>query len=65
MNDLVEEIAEAGKEEIGELLEAVLDRYAVLYPDWNVSTISLQKSGNRDEQLDRMIAMLQNLKVSP
>ena len=65
MNDLVEEIAEAGKEEIGELLEAVLDRYAVLYPDWNVSTIFLQKSGNRDEQLDRMIAMLQNLKVSP
>ncbi|MDD6201144.1 MAG: hypothetical protein PUB93_07765 [Firmicutes bacterium] len=65
MNDLVEEIAEAGKEEIGELPEAVPDRYAVLYPDWNVSTISLQKSGNRDEQLDRMIAMLQNLKVSP
>ena len=65
MYDLVEEIAKVGKGEIGELLEAVLDRYAVLYPDWNISTISLQKSEDRNEQLDRMIAVLRNLKVSP
>lgn len=65
MYDLVEEIAKAGKREIGELLEAVPDRYAVLYPDWNISTISLQKREDRNEQLDRMIAVLRSLKVSP
>ncbi len=64
MFDLVEEIAIADEVEIEELLKAVLDRYAVLFPDWEVSTISLQKSSDRNVQLDRMIALLQKLKTS-
>lgn len=64
MFDLVEEIAIADEVEIEKLLKAVLDRYAVLFPDWEVSTISLQKSSDRNQQLDRMIALLQRLKVS-
>ena len=62
MIDLVGEIANAKDTEIEKLLRAVLDRYAVLYPDWEVCTFSLQKSQNRNEQIDRIIAMMQNFK---
>ena len=60
--DLVEEIAAADAAEIEKLLKAVLQRYAVLFPDWEVSTISLQRSPDRNYQLDQIIAMLQQLK---
>ena len=62
MRDLVEEIAYAEKTEIEELLTAVLDRYAELFPDWEISTISLQKNSDRDAQLDSIIEMLQKMK---
>lgn len=64
MFDLVEEIAQADGAAIDKLLKAVLQRYAVLYPDWEISTISLQKSSDRNEQLDRMIAILQRMKTA-
>ena len=63
MFDLVEEIKQADGTEIEKLLKAVLQRYAVLYPGWEISTISLQKSADRNEQIDRMITMLQNMKT--
>lgn len=63
MPDLVKEIAKADRAEIEKLLTAVLQRYAVLFPDWEVSTISLQKSADRNEQFDRVIAMLQKMKT--
>ena len=63
MVDLVEEIAQANEIEVGKLLEAVLKRYAVLFPDWEISTVSLEKSSDRNEQLDRMIALLQKMKT--
>ena len=63
MPDLVKEIAKADRAEIEKLLTAVLQRYALLFPDWEVSTISLQKSTDRNEQIDRVIAMLQKMKT--
>ena len=60
----VDAIARADEIQIEKLLNAVLQRYAVLYPDWEISTISLQKSSDRNEQLDRMIAMLQRMKTA-
>ena len=63
MFDLVEEIKQADGTEIEKLLKVVLQRYAVLYPGWEISTISLQKSADRNEQIDRMITMLQNMKT--
>ncbi len=65
MPDLVEEIAKADGIEIEKLLTAVLQRYAVLFPDWEVSTFTLQKSADRNEQFDRVIAMLQKMKTLP
>lgn len=63
MVDLLEEIARTDGAEIEKVLRAVLDRYAVLYPDWDVTTISLQKSSDRNEQIDRIIAMMESLKI--
>ena len=62
MFDLVQEIAKADEVEIENLLKAVLQRYTVLFPDWELSTISLQKSFDKNEQIDRIIEMLQNMK---
>ena len=64
MLDLVEEIAQADGVEIEKLLKAVLQRYAVLFPDWELSTVSLQKSADRNGQLDRMIAVLEKMKTA-
>ena len=62
MFDLEEEIARADSTQIENLLKAILDRYAVLFPDWEISAVSLPKSPQRDVQIDRMIAVLQGMK---
>lgn len=63
MLDLVAEIARADAEALGTLLDAVLDRYALLYPDWEIYALSLCKNADQNEQLDRIIGMLQNMKI--
>ena len=50
MFDLVQEIAKADEVEIENLLKAVLQRYTVLFPDWELSTISLQKSFDKNKE---------------
>ena len=65
MFDLEEEIARADSTQIENLLKAILDRYAVLFPDWEISAVSLPKSPQRDVQIDRMIAVLQGMKSVP
>ena len=64
MDNLAREIAKADAGELQGLLDAVLERYAVLFPNWEVCTVSLEKSGDRNEQLDRMIDLLQKMKIS-
>ena len=62
MNDLVEAILQADDLIIGDLLTAVLQRYAVLFPDWEVSTFSVEKNVDRNKQIDSMIEILESLK---
>lgn len=62
MLDLYAAIQQADSVEIESLLELVLRRYGELFPDWEISTVSVEKSADRNEQLDRMIAMLQGMK---
>ena len=64
MDNWIDKIAEATPEEVEEALQAVLDRYQILYPDWSVCTMSIDKKGSRIEQLDTMIRMLESLKAS-
>ena len=65
MENLLDGIRKAKKEEIGELVKAALDRYRELYPDWEVITVAIEKNRNRNEQLDRIIALLEKMKTSP
>ncbi len=65
MSDLLERIAQADDMEIQDLLKAVTNRYAELYPDWEICTFSLEKAKDRNEQIDREIAFLQGLKEFP
>ena len=59
---MIEEIGKADGYEAEELLKVLIQRYAVLYPDWELGVISLQKNADRNEQLDGMIRILQGLK---
>lgn len=59
---MIEEIENAGTNELTYILEAVLHRYAELYPDWEMNVVSIEKTENRNEQLNRMIAFLEGLK---
>ena len=62
MIDLVEEISKAKAEDLERLLFAVLNRYAELFPDWEVTTLSIQKTGDRNAQIDQHIQLLTRLK---
>ncbi len=62
--DLVRAISQASDIEIGALLTAVLQRYAELFPDWEISTVSLEKSADKNAQLDRIITTLQSMKTA-
>lgn len=63
MDQLLEQIADIGENEIGDLLTAVLKRYGELFPEWEISTLSLYKDEERDEQIDRIIEMLEKMKT--
>ena len=62
MQRLYEMIGKAGPEEIGRLLNAVLDRYREVYPGWDIGIISFEKDKDREEQLNRMISFLERLR---
>ena len=63
MEDLLLAIAQSDEDAVEELLRAVRKRYAVLFPDWELSMISVKKNADKNEQLDKFIALLQNLKT--
>ena len=60
--DILERIKQAKPEEMDDLLHAVLDRYRELYPDWDISTVSIEKKGDLNEQLDAIIALIERMK---
>ena len=60
--DMIERIKNAKPEEIQEILMAVLARYRELYPGWDINVLSLEKSEDRNEQLDRTIQLLEKMK---
>lgn len=62
MDNLISQILTADAGSIESILKAVLQRYARLYPQWDVSVISLEKEKNREEQMDRIIRFLEQSK---
>ena len=64
MHELYSQIALANATEIEDFLDAVVHRYAELFPDRDLSIISLEKSADPKKQLDQIIAFLQERKNS-
>ena len=62
MQQLMEKIAHLEASQVGDVLKGVLKRYGELFPDWDISTISLDKRGDRYEQLSRVISLLESMK---
>ena len=59
--DLIDRLTDR---EIGEVVDAVLRRYNDLFPDWEIATVSINKKEDREEQLNNIIRLLENLKTS-
>ena len=64
MFSLVIKIAQADELELNTILKAVMDRYETLFPNQEICVFSLEKGSNQNEQLDRMIQMLNNQKTN-
>ena len=64
MEQILDKIDAATPNEIEQILKAALARYWDLYPQWDISTLSLEKAGDKNEQLDRVIDLLRNMKES-
>ena len=62
MESVISRIRRANGEELDIFRKEVLSRYAVLYPNWEVSTVSIDKCEDRNEQIDRMIQILEKCK---
>ena len=62
MEGLLKRISAANEDEVEVLLKAVLARYGQLYPDWEISTISVRRDRDRAKQLDNTIRMLEQMK---
>lgn len=62
MSKTIQAISQAWDFEIEEMMDALLQRYQELFPDWEVSVISLEKKGDRNRQIDEVIQFLEKLK---
>ena len=57
-----DKIRELKADEINDVFLAVLARYRELFPDWEMITLSLEKAVDKNEQLEQIIASLENMK---
>lgn len=62
MEKLEEAIANAEADQLGQILLAVIRRYAEVFPDWDISTIALPKDKARNQIIDNTIAFLKSMK---
>ena len=59
----ITEIMQIGSDKITDVLDAVLLRYNELFPDWEITALSIEKCRDKNEQIDRVIRMLESLKM--
>lgn len=65
MEHFTEIIKNVRDEDIPFLFKAVAQRYQEVFPDWSVTVITLKKTKDRNEQIDRIISNLQAIKNFP
>lgn len=62
MPTLYDEIEKVDSYEIRYVLEAVIERYNELFPDWEIGTFSIERCKDKNEQIDQIIAFFEKLK---
>ncbi len=62
MDDLKKRILQVDAEQIVGLLEAAMQRYRELFPDWEICVISLHKEEDVSAQLDATVEALLKMK---
>ena len=62
--DIFQEIDRLTASEINAVVDAVLAKYQELFPDWEIATFSIFKKDDREDQIDRLIQLLKELKTS-
>ena len=62
MDDLIQSIRQADTAEIDTILQVTLSRWQELYPEWEISTLRLDRRKDRNTQLEQTIDMLEKLK---
>ena len=58
---MLEKIKNAAPGELDQILQAVLSRYREVYPDWDITLISLDRRESRETQIRRIRELLDNL----
>ena len=59
---MLEIIKNIKPEEMSDVLMAVQRRFHELYPDWELIITTLEKNVDKNEQLDRIIALTEKMK---
>ena len=62
--DIFQEIDRLTASEINAVVDAVLAKYQMLFPDWEIATFSIFKKDDSEDQIDRLIQLLKELKTS-
>lgn len=62
MEKIIQRISQAQDHEIPEMMAAILKRHKELFPNWEMSLVSIEKTGDRNKQIDEMIQLLEKLK---
>ena len=60
--DLLAQIAVADADHIHDVVLAAIKRYQELFPDWDIFYCSIDRSRNRNKQIDLQISLLERLK---
>lgn len=58
--NLINETNNTDRSNINDVLNAAINRYRQLYPDWEISLISIEKESDRDSEIEKMIELLNN-----
>ncbi len=61
-HETVNRILNADATDLEAIVRAVETRYCQLFPNWEVSFVSLEKGKDRSQQLERIIELLMQMK---
>ena len=59
------DISKMQANELEAALKAVLERYSELFPEWEMNIVTVDKTKDKNTQIDRMVELLQKMKTSP